>query len=125
MMLCFTFLDSPWVLYIFHISVFQCLIANDAKTMSNFFNYMLYVQFYVFTWSSILVMILFLPFLYHCGGQIIYFILYFGSLICISSAHTSAGDSNVASAVINESVIEGEEARKFLEDVHVTSPQVF
>ncbi|XP_057417543.1 sodium/hydrogen exchanger 7-like isoform X2 [Lotus japonicus] len=38
--------------------------------------------------------------------------------------HNFIGDSNVASAVINESVIEGEEARKFLEDVHVTSPQI-
>ncbi|XP_057417539.1 sodium/hydrogen exchanger 7-like isoform X2 [Lotus japonicus] len=34
------------------------------------------------------------------------------------------GDSDVAYAVINESIVEGEEARKFLEDVHVTYPQV-
>ncbi|KAK7359534.1 hypothetical protein VNO77_01495 [Canavalia gladiata] len=38
--------------------------------------------------------------------------------------HDFIGDSDVASAVINESVLEGEEARKFLEDVHVTFPQV-
>ncbi|XP_061367084.1 sodium/hydrogen exchanger 8 [Gastrolobium bilobum] len=38
--------------------------------------------------------------------------------------HDFIGDSDVASAVINESVEEGEEARKFLEDVRVTYPQV-
>ncbi|XP_027344134.1 sodium/hydrogen exchanger 8 isoform X2 [Abrus precatorius] len=38
--------------------------------------------------------------------------------------HDFIGDSDVATAVINESVVEGEEARKFLEDVHVTYPQV-
>ncbi|QCD83706.1 solute carrier family 9 [Vigna unguiculata] len=38
--------------------------------------------------------------------------------------HDFIGDSDVASAVINESVVEGEEARKFLEDVNVTYPQV-
>ena len=32
----------------------------------------------------------------------------------------SVGDSDIASAVINESVVEGEQARKFLEDVNVT-----
>lgn len=34
------------------------------------------------------------------------------------------GDSEIASTVINESEAEGEEARKFLEDVRVTFPQV-
>ena len=34
------------------------------------------------------------------------------------------GDSGIASIVINESDAEGEEARKFLEDVRVTFPQV-
>ncbi|KAI4357384.1 hypothetical protein L6164_001336 [Bauhinia variegata] len=34
------------------------------------------------------------------------------------------GESDVASIVINESLVEGEEARKFLEDVRVTFPQV-
>ncbi|PNX82994.1 sodium/hydrogen exchanger 7-like protein, partial [Trifolium pratense] len=34
------------------------------------------------------------------------------------------GDSDIASAVINESVAEGEEARKFLEDVNLRYPQV-
>lgn len=34
------------------------------------------------------------------------------------------GDSEVASIVINESEAEGEEAKKFLEDVRVTFPQV-
>ncbi|XP_010936832.1 sodium/hydrogen exchanger 8 isoform X2 [Elaeis guineensis] len=34
------------------------------------------------------------------------------------------GDSEIATTVINESNAEGEEARKFLEDVHVTFPQV-
>lgn len=34
------------------------------------------------------------------------------------------GDSGIASMVINESDAEGEEARKFLEDVRVTFPQV-
>lgn len=34
------------------------------------------------------------------------------------------GDSEVASVVINESEAEGEEAKKFLEDVRVTFPQV-
>ncbi|RDX89814.1 Sodium/hydrogen exchanger 7, partial [Mucuna pruriens] len=38
--------------------------------------------------------------------------------------HDFIGDSDVASAVINESVVEGEEARKFLEDVNVAYPQV-
>jgi hypothetical protein len=38
--------------------------------------------------------------------------------------HDFIGDSDVASAVINESVTEGEEARKFLEDVNLTYPQV-
>ena len=38
--------------------------------------------------------------------------------------YSSVGDSDVASAVINESVVKGEEARKFLEDVNVTYPQV-
>lgn len=36
----------------------------------------------------------------------------------------SLGDSEIASTVINESEAEGEEARKFLEDVRVTFPQV-
>lgn len=36
----------------------------------------------------------------------------------------SLGDSEIASSVINESEAEGEEARKFLEDVRVTFPQV-
>lgn len=35
-----------------------------------------------------------------------------------------AGDSEIASIVINESATEGEEARKFLEDVRVSFPQV-
>ncbi|KAF7827545.1 sodium/hydrogen exchanger 8 isoform X2 [Senna tora] len=38
--------------------------------------------------------------------------------------HDFIGDSDVSSVVINESVVEGEEARKFLEDVRVTFPQV-
>ncbi|XP_058731196.1 sodium/hydrogen exchanger 8-like [Vicia villosa] len=38
--------------------------------------------------------------------------------------HDFIGDSGVASAVINESVVEGEEARKFLEHVNLTYPQV-
>ncbi|RHN42304.1 putative potassium channel, voltage-dependent, ERG, cation/H+ exchanger [Medicago truncatula] len=38
--------------------------------------------------------------------------------------HDFIGDSDIASAVINESVVEGEEARKFLEDVNLTYPQV-
>ncbi|WJX46913.1 Son of sevenless 1 [Trifolium repens] len=38
--------------------------------------------------------------------------------------HDFIGDSDVASAVINESITEGEEARKFLEDVNLTYPQV-
>uniref|UniRef100_A0A5B7A4E3 Cyclic nucleotide-binding domain-containing protein n=1 Tax=Davidia involucrata TaxID=16924 RepID=A0A5B7A4E3_DAVIN len=38
--------------------------------------------------------------------------------------HDFIGDSEVASIVINESEAEGEEARKFLEDVRVTFPQV-
>jgi hypothetical protein len=36
----------------------------------------------------------------------------------------SSGDSEVARTVIDESNAEGEEARRFLEDVRVTSPQV-
>ena len=36
----------------------------------------------------------------------------------------SSGDSEVARIVIDESNAEGEEARKFLEDVRVTFPQV-
>ncbi|CAN6727945.1 unnamed protein product [Malus baccata var. baccata] len=38
--------------------------------------------------------------------------------------HDFIGDSDVASIVINESEAEGEEAKKFLEDVRVTFPQV-
>ncbi|GAB2283487.1 Son of sevenless 1 [Dionaea muscipula] len=38
--------------------------------------------------------------------------------------HDFIGDSEVASVVINESEAEGEEARKFLEDVRLTFPQV-
>ncbi|XP_054823736.1 sodium/hydrogen exchanger 8-like isoform X4 [Prosopis cineraria] len=38
--------------------------------------------------------------------------------------HGLIGDSNVSSIIINESVVEGEEARKFLDDVHKTFPQV-
>ncbi|XP_011024866.1 PREDICTED: sodium/hydrogen exchanger 7-like isoform X2 [Populus euphratica] len=38
--------------------------------------------------------------------------------------HDFIGDSGIASIVINESNAEGEEARKFLEDVRVTFPQV-
>ncbi|XP_019460039.1 PREDICTED: sodium/hydrogen exchanger 8 isoform X2 [Lupinus angustifolius] len=38
--------------------------------------------------------------------------------------HDFIGDSGVASAVINESLVEGEGARKFLEDVRTTYPQV-
>ncbi|KAM6567523.1 hypothetical protein CsatA_026651 [Cannabis sativa] len=38
--------------------------------------------------------------------------------------HDFIGESEVASTVINESEAEGEEARKFLEDVRVTFPQV-
>ncbi|KAI4381489.1 hypothetical protein MLD38_007557 [Melastoma candidum] len=38
--------------------------------------------------------------------------------------HDFIGDSDIASFVINESEGEGEEARKFLEDVRVTFPQV-
>ncbi|XP_057733242.1 sodium/hydrogen exchanger 7-like [Arachis stenosperma] len=38
--------------------------------------------------------------------------------------HDFIGESDVASAVINESIAEGEKARKFLEDVRVTYPQV-
>ena len=34
------------------------------------------------------------------------------------------GGSDIVSTVINESEEEGQEARKFLEDVRVTSPQV-
>ncbi|XP_022955956.1 sodium/hydrogen exchanger 7 isoform X2 [Cucurbita moschata] len=38
--------------------------------------------------------------------------------------HEFIGDSDIASTVINESEAEGEEARKFLEDVRETFPQV-
>ncbi|KAL3582348.1 hypothetical protein D5086_016680 [Populus alba] len=38
--------------------------------------------------------------------------------------HDFIGDSGIASIVINESDAEGEEARKFLEDVRITFPQV-
>nr|AVA17733.1 SOS1-like protein 1 [Populus grandidentata] len=38
--------------------------------------------------------------------------------------HDFIGDSGIASLVINESDAEGEEARKFLEDVRITFPQV-
>ncbi|OMO72604.1 hypothetical protein COLO4_27555 [Corchorus olitorius] len=38
--------------------------------------------------------------------------------------HDFIGDSDIASIVINESEAEGEEARKFLEDVRITFPQV-
>lgn len=46
------------------------------------------------------------------------------SFLFIYSTYTSVGDSGVASAVINESVLEGEEARKILEHVNLTYPQV-
>ncbi|XP_022146361.1 sodium/hydrogen exchanger 8-like isoform X2 [Momordica charantia] len=38
--------------------------------------------------------------------------------------HEFIGDSAIASTVVNESEVEGEEARKFLEDVRETFPQV-
>ncbi|KAM5566575.1 sodium/hydrogen exchanger 8 [Rosa sericea] len=38
--------------------------------------------------------------------------------------HDFIGDSDIASIIINESEAEGEEAKKFLEDVRVTFPQV-
>nr|ALH21662.1 putative plasma membrane Na(+) /H(+) antiporter [Artemisia japonica] len=38
--------------------------------------------------------------------------------------HDFIGNSEIASAIINESEIEGEEAKKFLEDVRITFPQV-
>nr|QOS02253.1 SOS1 [Karelinia caspia] len=38
--------------------------------------------------------------------------------------HEFIGDSEIASAIINESETEGEEAKKFLEDVRVTFPEV-
>lgn len=38
--------------------------------------------------------------------------------------HYDTGDSDISTAVINESEAEGEEARKFLEDVRTTFPQV-
>lgn len=36
----------------------------------------------------------------------------------------TVGDSEIALAIINESKTEGEEAKKFLEDVRTTFPQV-
>ncbi|XP_031384189.1 sodium/hydrogen exchanger 7 isoform X2 [Punica granatum] len=44
--------------------------------------------------------------------------------IARSQLNDFIGDSDVASIVINESEAEGEEARKFLEDVRLTFPQV-
>ncbi|KAK1313564.1 Sodium/hydrogen exchanger 7 [Acorus calamus] len=44
--------------------------------------------------------------------------------IATRQLHEFIGDSEIASTVINESRAEGEEARKFLEDVRVTFPQV-
>lgn len=38
--------------------------------------------------------------------------------------HLTSGDSEIASLVIKESEDEGEEARKFLEEVRVSFPQV-
>ena len=52
-----------------------------------------------------------------CVCQITFYLLYLGSFVLIFSTFNSVGDSDIASAVINESVAEGEEARKFLEDV--------
>lgn len=40
------------------------------------------------------------------------------------STSNCAGDSDTASIIINESEAEAEEAKKFLEDVRVTFPQV-
>ncbi|KAJ0095731.1 hypothetical protein Patl1_15672 [Pistacia atlantica] len=60
--------------------------------------------------------------------------LEFGCYICAAflrahriarqQLHDFIGDSDIASVVIEESKVEGEEARKFLEDVRVTFPQV-
>ncbi|GMN38291.1 hypothetical protein TIFTF001_007530, partial [Ficus carica] len=47
-----------------------------------------------------------------------------GHRIARLQLHDFLGDSDVASTVLNESEAEGEEARKFLEDVRVTFPQV-
>ncbi|XP_026662993.1 sodium/hydrogen exchanger 7 isoform X2 [Phoenix dactylifera] len=44
--------------------------------------------------------------------------------IATRQLHDFIGDSEIATTVINESNAEGEEARKFLEDVRVTFPQV-
>ncbi|KAK7370031.1 hypothetical protein VNO80_12082 [Phaseolus coccineus] len=57
-------------------------------------------------------------------GQITFLIVLRTMYIDFLYVYSSVGDSDVASAVINESVVEGEEARKFLEDVNVTYPQV-
>lgn len=37
---------------------------------------------------------------------------------------SSAGESEIASLVITESDVEGEEAKKILEDIHLTFPEV-
>ncbi|CAK7326876.1 unnamed protein product [Dovyalis caffra] len=47
-----------------------------------------------------------------------------GVVVHVEIVAYSNGDSDIASIVINESEAEGEEARKFLEDVRVTFPQV-
>lgn len=51
-------------------------------------------------------------------------ILFLETLFITNAWIRSLGDSEIASTVINESEAEGEEARKFLEDVRVTFPQV-
>jgi len=59
-----------------------------------------------------------------CVGQVTFLIVLWIIYVYFLCLYSSVGDSDVASAVINESVVEGEEARKFLEDVNVTYPQV-
>lgn len=51
-------------------------------------------------------------------------LMHFTSYLFMNCFLLSSGDSEVARIVIDESNAEGEEARKFLEDVRITFPQV-
>ena len=84
-----------YILYIFHISVVQSFLTC---------HYFLIIVFL----------------LNCCVCQITFYLLYLGSFVLIFSTFNSVGDNDIASTVINESVVEGEEAQKFLEDVNVT-----
>lgn len=106
----YRFSDTPLILNVFP-------FINDSVLPTSWCHILCprLAQFYSYLLVSILSF---------CVGQITFLIvlrIIYNYFLCV---YSSVGDSDIASAVIDESVAEGEEARKFLEDVNVTYPQV-